>query len=208
MFAAGLQRFILGLILSIPVSPIFFLLISTSIEKGFKNALALESGIITSDILCIFIIYFGLADFISRPIFQIPVYIAGGVFLIIIGLINLIKKSNFDYGDIQVVPQPLTSAFLKGFVLNLSNPAVTIFWLGAVSIALTQFKSTEYAVGIYFSFAISTVLLFDIFKAWMADYIRKWLTQKQIAVISKTSGIAMGLFGIYLFTKGVNLYYE
>lgn len=92
MLEAGLQGLILGLILSIPVSPIFFLLVSTSIEKGFHIALVFEAGIITSDVMCIVLIYFGLADYLSEPGFQIPVYMIGGIFLFFFGLITLFRK--------------------------------------------------------------------------------------------------------------------
>ncbi|HND16680.1 MAG TPA: hypothetical protein PLQ17_07320, partial [Saprospiraceae bacterium] len=73
-------------------------------------------------------------------------------------------------------------------------------------IALVQFKSVEYAVGLYFVILIATVLFFDIIKAWLSDYIRKWLTAEKISLISKFSAVAMSVFGIYLTVKGVMLY--
>ena len=206
MLEAGLQGLILGLILSIPVSPIFFLLVSTSIEKGFHNALVFKAGIITSDVMCIVLIYFGLADYLSEPGFQIPVYMIGGIFLFFFGLITLFRKKKEVQIQSSFVPAEVTTNFFKGFFLNISNPAVPIFWLGAVSIALVQFKSVEYAVGLYFVILIATVLFFDIIKAWLSDYIRKWLTAEKISLISKFSAVAMSVFGIYLTVKGVMHY--
>ena len=209
MISAAIQGLILGLILSIPVSPIFFLLLSTSIEKGVKNALVLESGIISSDILCVLLIYFGLAAYISKPDFKIPVYLIGGVFLSIYGTVSFFKKNSAgNEVNLQFIPRDIFKVFFKGFFLNISNPAVAVFWLGAVSIAITQFHNISYGVAIYFGIAIITVLLFDIFKIVMADYIRKWLNKKHIEVVSRIGNAAMGIFGLYLLVKGMIFYLE
>ncbi len=208
MFTAGFQGIILGLVLSIPVSPIFFLLVSTSIEKGVKNALVLESGIILSDVLCIILIYYGLADYISQPDFKTPVYMVGGTFLSIFGIVSFMKKNRVQEINLQPIPRDSLKVFLRGFILNLSNPAVAIFWLGAVSIAITQFKDIRFGVASYFVLAISTVLLFDIFKILLANYIRKWLTQKHIEILGKIGSIAMGLFGFYLLATGILFYFR
>lgn len=206
MLEACLQGLLLGLVLSIPVSPIFFLLISTSIEKGFRSALIFEAGIILSDVICILLIYFGLAENLSDPGFQIPVYLFGGLFLFVFGIVTVAKRKKEVPVQTTIVPGEITTTFLKGFFLNISNPAVIIFWVGAVSIALVQFNEVKYAVGMYFVVLIATVLFFDILKAWLADYIRKWLNLEKIAVISKISGAVMGVFGVYLMVRGIMLY--
>lgn len=207
MEAAIIQGIIVGLILSVPVSPIFFLIISTSLEKGFKQALIFEAGIVTSDVLCIALIYFGLANVINSSGFILTIYLLGGLCLIYIGLTNLRKKIKIEYNHLDNNPSRSLQMFFKGFVLNISNPAVIIFWVGAVGIALAQYNEIHLGVLYYFLFAIGTVLLFDILKIWLASSIRQYLKLTQISFMSKLAGVAMGSFGIYLVCKGCYILY-
>lgn len=207
MEAAIIQGIIVGLILSVPVSPIFFLIISTSLEKGFKQALVFEAGIVSSDVLCIALIYFGLSNVINSSGFILTIYLLGGLCLIYIGLVSLRKKIKLEYNHLDNNPSRSLQMFFKGFVLNISNPAVIIFWVGAVGIALAQYNEIHLGVWYYFLFAIGTVLFFDILKIWLASSIRYYLKVTQIAFISKLAGIAMGSFGIYLVCKGCYILY-
>lgn len=207
MEAAIIQGIIVGLILSVPVSPIFFLIISTSLEKGFRQALIFEAGIVTSDILCIVLIYFGLANVINSAGFILTIYLLGGLCLIYIGLTSLRKKIKLDYNHVDNNPSKNLQMYFKGFFLNLSNPAVIIFWIGAVGIALAQYNEIYLGVLYYFLFAIVTVLFFDILKIWLASSIRHYLKIHHIKFMSNLAGVAMGSFGIYLVCKGVYMLY-
>ena len=52
-----------GIILSfILIGPVFFMLLETSVSRGWKAAIALDLGVLTSDLICILIAYYGSKD--------------------------------------------------------------------------------------------------------------------------------------------------
>ena len=50
-----IQAFSIGFLLSVMIGPVFFLLLETSITKGFRSALALDLGVLISDIIYVLI---------------------------------------------------------------------------------------------------------------------------------------------------------
>jgi threonine/homoserine/homoserine lactone efflux protein len=70
-----------GFLLAISIGPGFFVLLETSITKGFKAAIFLDFGIVFSDIIFILIAYFAsnqiLAQFKDNP----NLFIIGGLII-------------------------------------------------------------------------------------------------------------------------------
>jgi threonine/homoserine/homoserine lactone efflux protein len=89
VFLGGL---LLGLILSVTLGPAFFTIIQTSIDRGFKRALYISIGVALSDIVLIFISFFGLSTILQAGNNQVYIAIAGGVILILFGIHTFRKK--------------------------------------------------------------------------------------------------------------------
>jgi threonine/homoserine/homoserine lactone efflux protein len=203
MLNAFWQGIIPGLVLSVAIGPVFFLLIKTSIEQGFKRAMVMEAGIILSDAFCIFLAIIGLAALFVRPEFKPQITIAGGIILLLFGASSY-WRTKMKTGSIEEAPAISTrkNLFVKGFLFNLSNPSVVFFWMGAVSIALPQFDNSRPEVFSYFSATILTVFSIDVLKAYLAVKIKRFLTPANIANINKAVGLAIALFGLVLLIKG------
>ena len=54
-----LNGIISGIVLAFLIGPVFFLILSTSINKGFRQASFLATGVMLSDAMYIVIAYFG-----------------------------------------------------------------------------------------------------------------------------------------------------
>ena len=67
IFKAIFQGLALGFALALSLGPSFFALIQTSTKRGFKPALGLAFGIFLSDVLCVLLAYFGVAQFFDNP---------------------------------------------------------------------------------------------------------------------------------------------
>ncbi len=102
MIDAAIQGIILGLALSVLIGPVFFLLIQTSIKEGFKAALKLELGIISSDAFCIFVSYLGLARVLENPTIANYVGLGGGVMLLIIGVKTYFSHKTVKEEEVEV----------------------------------------------------------------------------------------------------------
>jgi threonine/homoserine/homoserine lactone efflux protein len=206
MFEAFFQGIIPGLLLSAAIGPVFFMLVQTSIQRGFKLAMIMESGIILSDTFCIVCAYFGLASFFQNPAHKNLIFSVGSVILVIFGVVMFLshKKVNFNVDD-ELKKGDKTRLFWRGFFFNISNPSVIFFWMAFVGLSLPQYSSQKYSAIAYFSGTILTVFSIDILKAWSANKIKRYMTQKAMVNFNKIAGLGIGVFGIFIFIKEIIL---
>ncbi len=203
MFSALLHGCLLGLLLSILIGPVFFMLIKTSINDGFRDAMFLEAGIFLSDIFCITISYLGLAQLFTQPENEQLILIGGGCILLIFGITTIFSKKKMVDPAAPDKKSPIHKLMLKGFFFNLSNPSVIFFWIGAVGLTVSQYKSDTLNVTIYFTGTLVTVTIIDVLKAMLAVRIKSFLTPKMFVRINKISGLAILGFGIALLIKAL-----
>ena len=139
-----------GIFLSLLFGPAFFVLIETSIKKGFKSAVFLDVGILISDAVYLLASLF-IAEKINYWLYSISYikYIAGSIFLII-GAFSIIKnyislnkipkerkikEINTSSENIIIYPFQLIA---KGFGITAINPGVLIFWIAACTYATKE----------------------------------------------------------------------
>jgi len=203
MADALLQGIFLGLVLSVFVGPVFFMIIKTSVSQGIRAALILDAGIVSSDIFCIVLSYFGLAQLMQRPLFSLIFTIVGGLLLVAYGLYTVLTK---EKGQEIKVPDEITKAhgaklFIKGFIFNTSVPSVIFFWIATVSLAIAQFQDNRVRTIAYLSSVVLTYLAIDILKIYLASKAKKLFTGNKQHVVKKLAGIALIIFGAVIIYK-------
>jgi threonine/homoserine/homoserine lactone efflux protein len=197
-----------GLVLAMLIGPVFFALIRTSIDKGFRSGAYLAAGIALSDSLVLFLMYFGVSQFASHPTFQTGLGLVGGGMMIAFGLMPFIKsrlQKRFTNAEIaeteHIINTPPGIRFvLEGLLLNMLNPFVYIFWIGTVgtlSVIIHQ-DYTDYDAFIFFLGTILTVFATDLSKVYVANQITNYLTAQVLSRIDKFAGIGLGAFGVRL----------
>lgn len=203
MLNALLQGLLLGIVLVIFVGPVFFMLIQTSVTQGVKAALILDAGIVSSDIFCIIISYFGLAQLMQRPVISLVFTITGGVALIAYGIFTAVAKEKVKDPE---MPPGLTKAhgiklFIKGFIFNTSVPSVVFFWIATVTLAIAQFHHNRMETLTYLATVVLTYLAFDILKIYLASKAKKFFSAKRQPAIKKVAGLALVVFGVVIIYK-------
>jgi len=203
MLEAIISGVTLGFVLSLLVGPVFFLLLDTSIKKGFRSAIFLAVGVLISDGLYIIITYFSSVAIGIMNTYQIEIGLAGGILLIVFGVITILKKPQIKSSELDL-SSPNKSPFvdlIKGFAMNFLNPFVLIFWVG-VSGSVSSGKSFSYThTVIFFSSALATVFLSDLLKAWTASRLRTFLKPGFLIWVNRVSGAGLLLFGVRMLYK-------
>jgi len=188
----------LGIVLAFLVGPVFFTIIQTSVEKGFGNGVLVSLGVSVSDIIYVTVCYFGLVQFINEPGFRIYLAYAGGGILVLFGLYHLfIKSRRHVHPSLDMANEKrLYRYFIKGFIINGLSPMVLIFWIGTISVASIDFGySKGFEFLIFFSAVLATVLITDIFKAYLADKLRRLVTRRSMMIMNIIVGICLIIFG-------------
>lgn len=191
----------LGMVLAFLIGPVFFAIIQTSVERGFRNGVLVSLGVSLSDTMYVAICYFGLVQFINDPDFRYYLAYAGGIILILFGIYHLFIKSRRKMtAAIDVASESkMYRYFIKGFIINGMSPMVLIFWIGTISIASLDFGySKGFEFFIFFSVVLGTVLLTDVLKAYLADKLRTLVTHRLMVIINIVVGICLIIFGARL----------
>lgn len=189
-----------GLVLSILIGPVFFTLIQTSIEHGFKKALLVAFGISLSDIAYILLAYLGLSKLIRDAGANDYIGYGGGAVLIIFSLVNFLKKPVLSNpGQPMVEQKGFYRYIFRGFIINGMSPFVLVFWLGAMSLAKVEYAYRGHEVLLFFTMTITIVFTTDCFKAFMATKLRSLITQRLLRIINGVVGLVLILFGLRMF---------
>jgi threonine/homoserine/homoserine lactone efflux protein len=189
-----------GIVLAFLVGPVFFAIIQTSVERGFSKGVLVSAGVSFSDISYVIICYLGLIQLIENESFRHQMGYFGGGVLIAFGLYHLIIKSRKSIAPPTVAPQrSALQYFMKGFVINGFSPMVPLYWIGTLSYASVNLGYVETSdFIIFYSALLTTVLVTDILKAYLADKLRRLITPRLMMWLNILVGIALMAFGVRL----------
>lgn len=199
MTEAIIAGFILGLALIFSVGPVIFTIIKLRINYTLASAFYFVAGVWLSDAMWVTAAnaFGGLLDNII--LYKTPIAIAGGLFLIGIGGYYLFlkkykSKAELDQG-IKIGNATHARLFLTGFLINTLNPGVIALWLAAATKTIGASNKERFAT---FFICLSLNIGADVFKIRLAGKLRKNLTEKNIRIVNKISGILFIAFGIAL----------
>ena len=212
------RAFSIGLILSVMPGPVFFVLLENSITKGIRSALALDLGVLISDIVYILLAVLfveqinTLLSGENKQLFDI----VGGSIFIIYGVFNWFKKTKITTGNAELAEvtekfhlkeskdpkRNLGLSIAKGFLLNFANPLVIFYWLSVASIAKRE--STDDSNSMLFLF-LGTILLtffsFDILKIITAKRIKNFVNERMLNLLNKVIGVLFVAFGLFFMFR-------
>lgn len=192
----------LGFMLSLVfIGPIFFLLIETSFSRGPKHALSLDFGVIAADILCIFAAYFASEDLINLIDQHPGFYRITSLIIFVYALYMMNSKTKMHIsGEEKLIGQNYFKTFINGFLLNILNIGVILFWLVTVISVRNSYPKTNEFI-FYIVLVIATYLSIDLLKIFLAKQFHYKLTQKLANTIRKTVGIILILFSLLIFLQ-------
>ncbi|MBA3662842.1 MAG: LysE family transporter [Bacteroidetes bacterium] len=204
------QTLVIVIFLTFSFGPAFFALINAGIKHGYKSGSILATGVVLSDfVLCLLIIvlvHYGATNFITDEKSQRFMGIIAGILLIVFGALYF-KKAPVSKKDEEVdiyVPSA-RAMLLKGFFLNILNPAVWLIWLGNVTAVSKTLHYSMVSMIIYFGITLGLTLLVELAKVSVAGKLKKILTDKIMHNVNIITGVLLIIFGVVLI---YNHYFE
>lgn len=192
----------LGFMLSLVfIGPIFFLLIETSFCRGHRHALALDLGVITADILCIVAAYFASADLVELIDKHPGFYRITALIILVYGIFMMLTKTQMHVvNEKKIISQNYFKTFVNGFLFNILNVGVILFWLVTVISVRNEYPDLQNFL-LYISLVIATYLVIDLLKILLAKQFHYKLTQNLANKIRKTVGIILIIFSFFIFLQ-------
>lgn len=194
---ALLKGITLGLLLAISVGPIVFTVIKQSIANGHKGGLFFIAGISLSDILLVICsnLFTNLFDLLNAH--KKTLAVVASIFLIGAGIYYIFfKKTKTDTnGNISLQTRDYTKLVVTGFIMNIFNPGIIIFWL---TTATTFADNSINQRIVIFTMALFIALVADVAKVLLASKIRQRMTAKNIHLVNQINGIILIAFGVFI----------
>ncbi|QGK76238.1 LysE family translocator [Flavobacterium sp. SLB02] len=196
-----------GLFLSFMVGPVFFILLETSITKGFRAAIVFDLGVVLGDIFFIGIAYLGSYRLIQSLKDKPALFIFGGIIMLAYGIISFVRLRNEEKIDDEEIDRDIIkrnygSLFIKGFLLNVINIGVLGFWLAVIISVGPKLEMQNSRMFTFFASVIITYLAVDCLKILLAKQLKTKMTPTNILKIKKGISIVLMVFGLVLITQG------
>jgi threonine/homoserine/homoserine lactone efflux protein len=199
----------LGFFLSFMIGPVFFVLLETSVVKGFRAAIIFDLGVVIADIFFILIAYFSSYRLIQSIKNDPALFIFGGLVMLTYGIISFVKNRKESKKSIdEIDPKELAktnylSLFIKGFFLNFINIGVLGFWLAILITIGPKLDLQTSRMIAFFSTLVITYFITDIFKILLAKQLRNKLNPHNILLIKKVISIVLIISGMVLLSQGL-----
>lgn len=208
MIEAILQGIGAGILFSFLTGPVFFSMIKTSIEKGFKAGFSLAIGVILSDIIFISLTIFSSKFVVYDAAYNKYIGIIGGLFLLGVGLYYLITKVKVNYEMSEIVKVRKRGYIIKGFLMCLLSPTTLMFWIMVGGIVSGQLHYEIAEKVVFFVVAMATQLSVDFLKTFYAAKLRYKIKEKNIRVLNRVAGAVIIIFAVRLFIEVAIKYYS
>lgn len=194
----------LGALLSFLIGPVFFVLLETSVTKGFRAAMIFDVGVIAADILFIIVAYFSSYRLIESIKDEPALFIFGGLIMFTYGIISFVKLKNNRVNNVVVdLGKKNYLALLgKGFLLNFINIGVLGFWLMILIIIGPMVEMETSRIFTFFAIILATYLTIDIGKILLAKRLKNKLTIANITKVKKITSFVLMIFGIGIMLQG------
>ncbi|WP_333599182.1 LysE family translocator [Flavobacterium sp.] len=197
----------LGFFLSFMIGPVFFVLLETSVVKGFRAAVMFDLGVVLADVIFILIAFFSSYRLIQSIKNDPALFIFGGLVMLTYGIISFVKNKKESKKSIdEIDPKELAktnylSLFIKGFFLNFINIGVLGFWLAILITIGPQLELKASRMITFFCTLILSYFVTDIFKILLAKQLRNQLNPKNILLIKKFISIVLIICGVVLLSQ-------
>lgn len=193
-----------GVTLSFVAGPAMFALIQTSLTNGFKAGVHLALGISLSDIFMVFLTLFGISSLMDNPQSKIVLSVVGGVVMVVFGVFTYMRKTVKKDPTITSAVELQKKTFYlpyigKGFLFNIANPSVWVYWLIPVGIA-SSFPEREQSYLFMVSLLV-TILSFDILKCAISYKLKTILTPKILHILNQVVGVILIAVGVYFIVS-------
>ena len=187
------------------MGPVFWVLLETSITKGFKAAVAFDLGVMLADVCFIGVCYLGSFQLLEEDQNKQGLIVLGGTILLLYGLFSWINrnKKNKEQPEIQESKENYFGLAAKGFAINILNVGVFIFWGGVTIVSSPASGKSFTSFVLFFSIVLLSYFITDLLKISVANRFKSLLTGKGILIVNSVVSLILIVSGLVLILKGV-----
>ena len=192
---------LIGLIFGVPAGAIGALTIQRTLEKGFRVGFLTGAGSSAADLLYAAVGVFGItliSDFLTK--YQNPIQMAGGVFIVVLGIMILRKKERPNLA--QETKGNLAFCFFSSFATAVMNPATVLsFMIAFAAFEISGDVTVQEGIGLILGILAGTLGWWLLLSGGVSLF-RKRITDRIYVWLNRILGCFMTAFGIIMVVRG------
>lgn len=193
----------IGIVFSFALGPVFFSIIKTSLQNGFRSAVWISLGVILADMTLLGFAYSSVEAFLPKGVdVAYWIQLIGGLVLLVFGIVTILKKNENTEGvaaDSTLIIKNIST----GFFLNIINPANFAEWVGIAGLLKTKYHFETYENFSFYGGALLAVLFTELLVAYFAEKLRRFLNPQVMQNINMTAGIIFVITAIWLLADAL-----
>lgn len=186
------------------MGPVFWVLIETSITKGFRAAVAFDIGVVLADVLFIVATYYGSVKLFLSESNKDGLFVLGGTIILLFGVYSWLTRSK-EEEKIEVTESKHNYFGLaaKGFAINIFNVGVFIFWGGVTIVAGPSTGNDPLNFVTFFAIVLLSYFITDLGKIVVAKQLKVFINEKTIVFVKSLLALILVISGIVLIIGGL-----
>lgn len=214
-----MTELLLGILCGIALSlffsfgPAFFSQLQSSIQYGYRKAFPFAFGVSASDIIIVFLMLTVLKNVeLYELLHNTYVAIGGAAVLGAMGVYYLRKKpltatapgthSRLKF-KMEGGQMRRSTIFLHGFIINLMNPLIWVYWVSVVTLVTGEFNLTIAERYLFFIGVLGATLSLDLLKCKLASLLQRIITARVLNITNKATAVIMFAFAAYMVVSMV-----
>lgn len=186
------------------MGPVFWVLLETSITKGVRAAVAFDLGVIIADVLFITATYYGSVKLFLSESNKEGMFILGGTIILFFGLYSwLTRKKQEEKIEVTESKHNYFGLAAKGFVINIFNVGVLIFWGGVTIVAGPTTGSDSPSFLSFFAIVLLSYFVTDLGKILLARRLKVFINEKTIVFVKSLLALILVISGVVLIIGGI-----
>lgn len=205
MWMLILQGLLLGVLLAFLIGPVFFVVLDTSITKGKVAAMILDLGVLFSDLFCLVLAYLASKQ-LEALVYQNPwFFFIGGIIIMGYGVYLFFRPFTYKRNTTSEIPSAkrMASLFSKGFLLNIVNPGVIIFWVTVVLFVGSKYDFELQTLTLHFGATFLSFALCDLLKIFGAEHLKKMSRPRTLFKFQRALAGGLVLWGLIVLLRGL-----
>lgn len=190
---------LIGLMFGVPIGAVGAMTVQRTLERGLGAGLLTGLGSSVADCLYACVGVFGLtfiSDFLLK--YQTIITIIGGVFVLIMGISQLVKK------PVENVPQKSAEGakmFLSSFTVGITNPAAILTFLFAFTyFGIAELSGTLNGILLVAGVFIGTYIWWGALSGAVC-LIKRKTGKRGLPYMNKIFGVILILIAVVIFAK-------
>ena len=198
MFKVGFTGLLTGLVLQLAVGPVFFLILSISVQRPLGDAVWAVVAVTSVDYLYISLAILGIGKLLEKKKIRYFFGTLGAAVLSVFGAAMVVSAVRTMSEGVPngVSTSGHVSSFVSAFVLTICSPLTIVFWTSLFASKATEYRYTSREL---LQFGLSAGLATPLFlglSVALFSFLGHAIPSVVIAFLNASVGVTLILYGV------------